>query len=70
MKYSTEDARRMAREYRERFGFRLFTRLGNLSHRYPDVQSPNWISWEGETLTGADTTAKVRDLLRVCPQSV
>lgn len=69
MVYTREGARQMAREYRERFGFRLLTRLGSLSHRYPDVQAPNFISWEGESLTGADTTDKVRALLRVCPQS-
>jgi len=63
-----DDARRMAREYRQRFGFRLYTRLSVLAERYPSTEGPSFISWEGEGLTGADTSSKVRALLRACPQ--
>jgi len=59
----------LAQQYKDKFGFRLYTRLQVLAHRYPNVKEPNFISWEGQQLTGADTTAKIRDLLRVIPQS-
>lgn len=57
----------MAQEYRYRFGFQLRGRLSVLSHRYPNVSAPDFISWEGAELTGADTTEKVRALLKVTP---
>jgi len=57
------NAQKMAHEYRRTFGTSLYGRLRIISHRYPDVQHPDFISWEGEKLTGADTTFKVRKLL-------
>jgi len=54
----------MAKIYRERFGISLFGRLRIISHRHPNVVAPNFISWEGEPITGADTTEKVRNLMR------
>lgn len=66
--YTRNQAARLANQYTDKFGFRLYTRLRNLSHKYPDVVAPNFLSWEGETITGADTTEKVRALLDVCPQ--
>ena len=57
------DAKVLAKTYRAHFGFSLYGRLCILSHRHPDVTPPNFISWEGATLTGADTTAKIRQLL-------
>ena len=60
-------AEQKAQEYKAQFGFQLKTRLAVLSHRYPNVKEPSWISWEGEPLTGADTTDKIRALLKETP---
>lgn len=49
--------------YRLKFGLHLETRVESLLQLYPDVSAPNFISWEGEQETGADTTAKLRELL-------
>ena len=52
-----------ARFYQETFGLRLINRLRIIRHRHPNVTPPNFISWEGEPITGADTTAKVDALI-------
>lgn len=52
-----------AKAYEIRFGLPLIDRVQSLIAEYPDVTSPNFLSWEGEGLTGADTSAKLRDLL-------
>lgn len=57
----------MAKTYQKKFGLQLRGRLQIISHRYPSVSPPNFISWEGAELTGADTTEKVRDLLKRTP---
>jgi hypothetical protein len=49
--------------YESRFKVSLAARVTNLLEKYPDVVAPNFLSWEGEALTGADTSAKLRDLL-------
>ncbi len=59
----------MAKQYRKQFGLSLHYRLKVLSHRHQEVIEPNFISWEGEQLTGADTTAKIRELLKVIPST-
>lgn len=59
--------RQMALTYRHSFGFQLRNRLAILAHRYPDIVAPNFLSWEGETLTNADTSEKVRALLKLTP---
>lgn len=46
--------------YRLKFGRDLRERVSGLIARYPDT---TFLSWEGEQVTGADTTAKLRALL-------
>ena len=59
--------RELAERYMVTFGWQLRGRLATLSHRYPGVVAPNFLSWEGEQLTGADTTEKVRALYHATP---
>jgi hypothetical protein len=56
-----------AKAYLAKFGFQIRGRLATLLHRYPDVTEPNFISWEGAELTGADTTEKIRNLMKDTP---
>lgn len=49
--------------YYFKFGVHLETRVRELIERYPDVSAPNFISWEGEQETKADTTEALRQLL-------
>ena len=49
--------------YEARFRVSLAARVADLLERYPEVAAPNFISWEGGTLLGADTSAKLRGLL-------
>jgi hypothetical protein len=49
--------------YEARFKVSLAARVTSLLEKYPAVVSPNFLSWEGEALTGADTSAKLRALL-------
>lgn len=53
----------MAEIYAARFGVSLRDRLADLLAKYPDVQAPNFLSWEGEIFTRADTSEKMRALL-------
>ena len=64
---NTQTPEAIAKAYQERFGFQLRNRLAILAHRHPSVEAPSFISWEGAELTGADTTEKVRALLKVIP---
>lgn len=52
-----------AAAYENKFGMSLKTRVSELLAAYPDVVEPNFLSWEGESITGADTTEKLQNLL-------
>ena len=67
MKPTPTTARELAEAYRKQFGFQLRGRLATLLHRHPNVRAPEFVSWEGESLTGADTTEKLRALYRKTP---
>ena len=54
-----------AADYEQTFGFPLADRIRGLLNQYPDVQSPNWLSWEGHRFTNAATTAALRRWLGV-----
>lgn len=60
---SCECAESPAKVYQSRFGLSLKSRVRSLLAKHPAVVAPNFLSWEGETLTGADTTDKLRALL-------
>jgi len=62
--YPLATAANVARQYAFRFrGASLRERVAELLAQYPDVRAPNWISWEGGTLTNVQTTARLRMLL-------
>ena len=56
-------AKQMAKEYRELYGLSLYGRLRILSHRYPNIEEDSFISWEGDRITGADTSEKISTLM-------
>jgi hypothetical protein len=51
-----EARRQAAKRYEDRFNTSLIERMRALVVEYPDVVSPNWISWEGHRFTNAATT--------------
>lgn len=55
--------KQIATVYWFRFHVQLEDRIRDLLTVYPDVSSPNFLSWEGEQLTGADTSARLRHFL-------
>ena len=55
--------------YEARFKVSLAYRVADLLEKYPAVIAPNFISWEGEKLTGADTSDKLRALALHVPVS-
>jgi len=63
--YSPTVAASLARQYAFRFPFgpSLVARLSGLVERYADLPAGAWVSWEGASLTQAETTAKMRALL-------
>lgn len=52
----------MRRVYENTFGVSLKSRVSELIERYPDVADPNWISWEGHSITNISTSEKLRIL--------
>jgi hypothetical protein len=52
--------RAAAQRYQATFGSPLAARLEELIAAYPNVESPNWVSWEGHKFTNAATTSALR----------
>ena len=62
--YGHDAARVAATRYALRFGGRsLRDRVAELVDRYPAIQSPAYLSWEGYAMTNCGTTAALKNLL-------
>lgn len=64
-----EAMRQCAERYQARFGKPLVERMGELLKAYPDVVSPNWISWEGHRFTNAANSRAFRRWLDVVAEA-
>lgn len=54
-----------AADYETTFRRPLVDRIRELLSDYPDVKSPNWLSWEGARLTNITTSNGLRRWLSV-----
>lgn len=62
-------APQMAAVYERTFRKPLRERVVELIQEYPNVEAPNWLSWEGYRITNIETTAKLRLLLAALEES-
>lgn len=53
----------MAAVYERTFRVPLRERIADLLTQYPNVSSPDWISWEGHRITNAATSDRLAELL-------